>query len=131
MPEPDDTAATLKSRRAAAKAAPKPGAEPVPPNADAPPEVGADEPARRYPLLRDPREPIVLGQSGMTLGGDHGGKYVEAQEDAFEALYPNGCKTPVFRSRWRKGQMVLRASYEEHMAKVAAAQTSEPEKAAG
>lgn len=131
MPEPDDTASALKNRRAAAKAAPKSGVEQLPPNADVPPEVGANEPARRFPFLRDPREPVVLGQSGMTLGGDHGGKYVKAEVDADELLYPNGCKTPVSRSRWRKGQMVLRTAYEAHMAELAEQARPEPEKAAG
>lgn len=126
MPEPDDTTSTLKGRRAAAKAAPKPGAEPVPPDADVPPEIGVGEPARRYPLLRDPREPLVLGQSGMSMGGDHQGKYVIAEVDGSEQILPRGCTTPIVRSRWRVGQRVLRSVYEPYVAELA--EKAAPEK---
>lgn len=130
MPETDETTNTLKTRRAAAKAAPKPDAEPVPVDVDVPPEIGVGEPARRYPLLGDPREPLVLGQSGMTLGGDHGGKYVCAEVDGWERILPKGCTTPIVRSRWRVGQMVLRSVYEAHVAALAEAEEPQPEKTA-
>ena len=130
MPEPDDTASALKNRRTAAKAAPRPGAETLPPDAEVPPEVGVGEPARRFPLLHDPREPLVLGQSGMTLGGDHGGKYVRAEVDGSEQILPRGCTTPIVRSRWRVGQMVLRSAYEAYVETLPANAKPEPEKTA-
>lgn len=104
--------ATLKSKRAAAKTTPST----LPPNADVPPEVGQGEPARRFPVLGDPREPLVLGGSGMTLGGDHGEKYVRAQVAGIEQITPKGCKTPVSRQRWAIGQWVLRSVYEAYIA---------------
>lgn len=116
MPESDDTASALKNRRATAKTK----VPTDPPNADVPPEIGVGEPARRYPLLRDPSEPHVLGASGMTLGGDHGGKYVFAEVDGVEHILPRGCTTPITRFRWHKGQRVLRAVYEAYIEDLAA-----------
>ena len=110
----DDTAA-LKSRRTAAKTTATTAG--LPPNANVPPEIGKDEPARRYPTLGDPREPaLVLGQSGMTNGGDRGGQYVRAAVDGVEYLYPAGCKQPSTRQRWKAGQWVLREVYEKYVA---------------
>jgi hypothetical protein len=108
-------AAAMKARRAAARAG-SPGV----PDADVPPEMGVDQPARRFPLLADPREPkIVLGASGMASGADMNGRYVVAAEDAYESILPTGCTTPVSRLRWRKGQKVLKTVYEEHLASLA------------
>lgn len=108
----DPETATLKAKRAAAKT-PQPT---LPPDADVPPAVGQNEPARRFPLLGDPREPLVLGASGMTLGGDHGDKYVRAEVAGYEQIVPRGCTTPVTRKRWAQGQWVLRTVYERYVA---------------
>lgn len=110
-------AAALKARRAATKAT----SSDVP-DADTAPEIGVGEPTRRFPLLADPREPVtVLGASGMSSGADMNGRYVVAEKDAYENIYPQGCNTPVSRLRWRKGQKVLKKTYEEHLARQAEA----------
>lgn len=90
--------------------------------------VGADEPARNYFMLGDPREPRqVLEASGGMYGEVAGDDFVIAPEDAFEELLPPGCKTAVTRLRWAKGQHVPIEVYRAHQA---AQGKAEPEAAA-
>lgn len=73
-------------------------------------------------------EPLVLETSPYAVGGVtvESPTYVVADCDASEQMVPPGCKTPVARILWRKGNRVRRDLYEAvmgaHAAKVAAGQ---------
>jgi hypothetical protein len=142
----------VKARRAAARKAqpPPPPTEPV-----AGGTVGADDPARHYEALGDPREPRVqTGQIGAEFSRPHplarprdvveatgwamdradigvrDGEFVIAESDAYEMVYPQGCVTPTSRLRWAKGQHVpveiYRAWEREQAAALEAAPTAPP-----
>lgn len=117
-----EAAAVRTRRKAAEKAAPAgPPSTPV--------TVGAEEPARHYEALGDPREPRVqVGTipDGHQFSRDHPlatgrdvaeatgwvqdradrDDYVVAECDVYEQITPKGCTTPTSRMRWAKGQHV-------------------------
>lgn len=115
-------AAALRARRKATTT--KPDAK-----APAPVTVGADEPARQYPLLGDPREPRVqvgtvsdgnqfsrphplatqrdvIEATGWAMDRADSDDFVVAECDVYETILPKGCTTPTSRLRWAKGQHV-------------------------
>jgi hypothetical protein len=129
-------AAALRERRKAA-------AKTTPDKPPAPVTVGADQPARHFEALGDPREPRV--QVGTIVGGHQFSRphplarprevaeatgwsmdradsddFVVAECDAHEIIYPQGCITPTSRMRWAKGQHVPVEIYRAWQAEVAA-----------
>lgn len=117
-------AASVRARRKANTAA---KVEPAPPTT--PVAVGADEPARHYEALGDPREPRVQlgtvpdGQqfsrphplarprevaeaTGWSMDRADTDDFVIAECDVYESILPKGCTTPTSRMRWAKGQHV-------------------------
>lgn len=136
-------ASTIKARRAAAKK--EPPAPPTEPVAGG--TVGADDPARHYEALGDPREPRVqTGQISSEFSRPHplaaprdvaeatgwavdradSDDFVVAESDAYEAIYPKGCITPTSRMRWAKGQHVPIEIYRAWEAEQAAALEAAP-----
>lgn len=117
-------AATVRARRKAATTQAEPDAPPTTPVA-----VGADEPARHYEALGDPREPRVgIGAipdghqfsrphplatprevaeaTGWVQARDDTDDFVIAECDVYEQITPKGCTTPTSRMRWAAGQHV-------------------------
>lgn len=117
--------ASLKNRRATTATAAAAAKPTDPPLADVAVAIG-EEASRRYPALFDPREPVFapMEASGTAPPGVVDDRYVIAPEDASEQLYPNGCRTPVVRSLWRKGQHVPRHVFEAWQARQQEAEES-------
>ncbi|HET9144164.1 hypothetical protein [Actinophytocola sp.] len=119
-----EAAAVRARRKAAAKTDPDKPPAPV--------TVGADEPARRYEALGDPREPRVqvgtmpdvpdghqfsrphplarprevAEATGWSMDRADSDDFVVAECDVYESILPKGCTTPTSRMRWAKGQHV-------------------------
>lgn len=136
-------AASVRARRKANTAA---KVEPAPPTT--PVAVGADEPARHYEALGDPREPRVqLGTvpdghqfsrphplarprevaeaTGWSMDRADTDDFVIAECDVYESILPKGCTTPTSRMRWAKGQHVPAEVYRAWEADRAAALEAE------
>lgn len=130
-------AAAVRARRKAA-------ATTEPTKAPAPVTVGADQPARHFEALGDPREPRVqvgtipdghqfsrphplatqrdvVEATGWAQDMAGSADYVVAECDAHEIIYPQGCITPTSRMRWAKGQHVPIEIYRAWQADVAEA----------
>lgn len=113
-------AAAVKARRQAERAT---EANTAPKMA---PVVGQDQPARHEKLLFSPDEPRMVAEATGSLYGTQRHEeipgYTIAPADAYETFTPSGCKTPVTRMRWTKGQHVPTEVYNRHVAAQAAAE---------
>lgn len=75
-------------------------------------EPGTPPLQRRQPFLFDPAEmPVVVESNGHVPPADFDKYYLRAQVDATEQIVPDGCRTPVARTLWLRGQHVRRDVY--------------------
>lgn len=139
-------ASSVRARRKAAATANKT-------EKPAPVTVGADEPARVYSALGDPREPRVQAgtvpdghqfsrphplarprevaeATGWSMDRTDSDDFVIAECDVYEQITPKGCTTPTSRMRWAKGQHVPVEVYRiwraDHAAALEAAPVAPP-----
>lgn len=98
----------LKTRRRPRGAA----ARPTPEQLAAEREPGTPPMTRRMPFLFDPAEmPVVVESGGHVPPADFDKYYVVAEHPASEQIVPDGCRTPVARTLWHRGQHVRRDVY--------------------
>lgn len=118
-------AAALKGRRRAvgtkkrsvlAAATPPPADEPLPPLPESHPTMAAALSRRAMTLGHpaDKNQPAVAELGGFVPSSTMR-DYVVAQFDASEQLVPSGCRTPITRSLWAKGQHVRRDVYQTYL----------------
>ena len=99
----------LKKRRRPRGGAP---ARPSPEEMVAEREPGTPPLQRRQPFLFDPAEmPVVVESNGHVPPADFDRYYVIAEHDASESVVPDGCRTPVARTLWLRGQHVRKDVY--------------------
>lgn len=105
----DNTALTaLKARRRKRGSPPRP----TPEQMAAERKPGTPPLARNMPFLFDPAEmPVVVESNGHVPLADFEKFYVIAEHDADEQIIPDGCRTPVSRALWLRGQHVRRDVY--------------------
>lgn len=118
-------AATLKGRRRASSTRKRSVLSPATPPVDdeQPPPLPESHPTMAAALSRramtlghpaDKRQPAVAETSGYVPPSALR-DYVVAEFDAAEQLTPPGCRTPITRSLWAKGQHVRRDVYQTYL----------------